>query len=263
MPLPTTRLHGAIPSSLCGVLGAISAAKDTFLPMQLFFPTVIAAKASAAAQFSSPYCQFDDMLLVLWTSSMFAAGKAFILSSTAACMQQTWTPNAPCYRWDGWAGLGWAGLGWDGMGWCDGMGWDGMGWDWDGMGWDGMGWDGMGWDGIGMGWDWDGMGWDGWGWDGMGWDGMGWDGFPQRLNIFEDQTPEDGCCLFRRHGQRGNHPVQGLLPADRAQGRHDCGRPRFPSGARCCRRARRNMAMLIVGRLCLGVGIGFANQVPV
>ena len=58
--------------------------------MQLFFPTVIAAKASAAAQSSSPYCQFDDMLLVLWTSSMFAAGTAhdhLPETSSAACSE--------------------------------------------------------------------------------------------------------------------------------------------------------------------------------
>lgn len=44
----------------------------TFL--ETFFPSVIAAKERASAQTSSPYCQFDDMILQLWTSSMFLAG---------------------------------------------------------------------------------------------------------------------------------------------------------------------------------------------
>lgn len=42
--------------------------------LQEFFPNVIAAKESASAMTSSPYCQFDDMILQLWTSSMFLAG---------------------------------------------------------------------------------------------------------------------------------------------------------------------------------------------
>ncbi len=42
--------------------------------LEEFFPSVIAAKDRASAQVSSPYCQFDDMVLQLWTSSMFLAG---------------------------------------------------------------------------------------------------------------------------------------------------------------------------------------------
>lgn len=42
--------------------------------LEEFFPAVIAAKERASAQVSSPYCQFDDMVLQLWTSSMFLAG---------------------------------------------------------------------------------------------------------------------------------------------------------------------------------------------
>jgi hypothetical protein len=60
--------------------------------MQLFFPTVIAAKASAAAQASSPYCQFDDMFLVLWTSSMFAAGTSPLLMH--CCL--SWPAGTQC-----------------------------------------------------------------------------------------------------------------------------------------------------------------------
>ena len=80
--------------------------------MQLFFPTVIAAKASAAAQASSPYCQFDDMFLVLWTSSMFAAGKCLPLMHS--CM--SWPADSLCLT----CTLLWAGT-WDAFACQDGL----------------------------------------------------------------------------------------------------------------------------------------------
>ncbi|KAK9915451.1 hypothetical protein WJX75_009367 [Coccomyxa subellipsoidea] len=54
-----------------GVTGGVTG-MPAFL--ETFFPNVIAAKERASAQVSSPYCQFDDMVLQLWTSSMFLAG---------------------------------------------------------------------------------------------------------------------------------------------------------------------------------------------
>jgi hypothetical protein len=42
--------------------------------LQKFYPQVIAAKNSAAANDHNKYCTFDDQQLQLWTSSMFLAG---------------------------------------------------------------------------------------------------------------------------------------------------------------------------------------------
>jgi hypothetical protein len=66
--------------------------------LETFFPSVIAAKERASAQTSSPYCQFDDMILQLWTSSMFLAGafagktSQFLSEVQISTSQRTWLP---------------------------------------------------------------------------------------------------------------------------------------------------------------------------
>lgn len=74
---------------LAGVTGGVTG-MPAFL--ETFFPNVIAAKERASAQVSSPYCQFDDMVLQLWTSSMFLAG-AFAGIALAPGQIPTRTPS--------------------------------------------------------------------------------------------------------------------------------------------------------------------------
>jgi len=52
-----------------GVTGGVTGMPNF---LQEFFPSVVTAKERTSS--ASPYCQFDDALLQLWTSSMFLAG---------------------------------------------------------------------------------------------------------------------------------------------------------------------------------------------